>query len=96
MQDDPDNDQARWELGVAEGTSGYSARAVRSILMSMRWGLYSADRMFLLTNVMNACGMKKKARYVFEKAICKLFPSLTHIDEGLRSLNALSPHLLTK
>jgi len=96
VQDDPSNDQAWWELGVSEGISGCHKRAVRSICMSMRGGYYTPDRLFQLVFNLTRIGETNKARFVFEKAVCKLFPSLTHVDEGLRNFNALSPHLHKK
>jgi glycosyltransferase involved in cell wall biosynthesis len=94
--DDPGNDQAWWELGVAEGIMGYFPRAARSILMSFRNGFYTADRMFQLVFALNKIGMKKEADYYFEKAICFLYPNLTHYDEGLRKLPSFDPHLERK
>ena len=96
VRGNPDDDQAWWELGVAEGIIGYYARAARSILMSMRKGYYTSDRLFQLVFNLNKIGMRDKARYAFEKAICKLYPNLTHVEEGLRNLSALSPHLFMK
>lgn len=94
--DDPDDDQAWWELAVAEGIAGLNARAVRSIMMSMRKGYFTADRLFQFVNALKAIGQEKLGRLAFEKAICKLFPSLTHYDPALRSMDALLPHFSKK
>lgn len=96
VADDPGNDQSWWELGVAESICGYFARAVRSYLMSMRDGSYTADRMFQLAHALGRIGNDKERQYVFEKAICKLYPSLTHCEPSLRSLSSLVPHLRKK
>lgn len=94
--DDPDNDQAWWELGVAEGIMGYYPRAVRSMMMSMRKGYYTADRLFQLVHALRKIGLMREAGYYFEKAICKLYPNLTHYEEGLKKLPSFEPHLERK
>ena len=96
VADDPENDQAWWELAVAEGMIGYFPRTVRSILMSMRKGYYTADRLFQLVFALNKMGRGGEAQYYFEKAICKLYPNLTHYEEGLRKLPSFEPHLERK
>lgn len=93
VADDPSNDQAWWELGVSEGIMGYHARAARSIKMSMRKGYTTPDRLFQLVFALNKCGKVKEGSYFFEKAICLLYPNLTHYNVGLRSLASLDPHL---
>lgn len=94
--DDLDNDQAWWELGVAEGIVGYYARAARSIRMSMRRGFYTADRLFQLVHVLNKLGDSVGSRLMFEKAVCKLFPSLTHCEERFKKLEPMEPHFCRK
>ena len=96
VADDPDNDQAWWELAVAEGIMGYYARAARSIRMSMRKGFTTSNRLFQLVHVLNKLGDQKSSRYIFEVAACKLFPNLTHCDPALKKLDPFAPHFCRK
>jgi len=93
VKDNPDDGQAWWELGVAEGICGYPHRAAKSIMKSMEKGFYTADRMFQLVNALKKCKRDKEAALAFEKAICKIYPSLTHCEARLKKLDALIPHL---
>ena len=92
VADDLDNDQAWWELAVAEGIMGYNVRAIRSFRMSMRKGFAPAERLLAFVPVMMKCGDKKASEFLFEKAMCKLSPQLTHLDERLKKFEPLDPH----
>lgn len=81
---DPADDQAWWELAVAEHISGYNERAFKSVLMSFRRGFYVPDRLFFLAAVAKEIGREDARKLAFEKAVCMLFPNLTHFDQGKR------------
>jgi len=80
----PDDDQAWWELAVAEHICGLNDRAFQSVLMSFRRGFYVPDRLFFLAAVAKATGHDDARKIAFEKAICMIFPSLTHVEPKAR------------
>lgn len=84
VRQDPDDCQAWWELAVAEHIAGFNSRAYRSALMSFRRGKPSAERLFFLAAVAKVTGHESCRKIAFEKAVCGLFPSLTHVDLGER------------
>jgi len=96
VKDNPKDIQAWWELGIAEGISGYFARSARSFIKSMETGYYTSSRMFQLASVLKHSGQPKTSNFAFEKAICKLYPNLTHYEDKLKNLSALFPHLAKK
>ena len=77
---DPNDTQAWWELAVTENIAGYKERALRSASMVLRDKVQLPTRLFFIAALCGECGQKTKQGYVFEKAICKLYPNLTHID----------------
>lgn len=90
---EPDHDQAWWELAVSEHISGYNRRALRSCLLSLRKGFYRQDRLFFLSSILKALGNKKAQDLVFEKAVCMIYPNLTHIDPSKKiPLHAPQPY----
>jgi len=84
----PRHGQAWWELAVAEMIQGFRVRASHSIAQAFRYGFGTHHQFFSLARCRNLLGDKKRSRLCFEKGICKLFPSLTHIDPAKQPLNA--------
>ena len=80
----PDDDQAWWELAVAEHILGLNERAYNSVLLSFRKGFYIPERLFFLAAVAKATGHDQARKIAFEKAICMVFPALTHSDPASR------------
>lgn len=80
VRENPNDDQAWWELAVSEAIAGLRTRAAYSIGMSLRKGFTVSKRMFALSRVLRMLNQKQKANFAFEKAICLLYPTLTHID----------------
>lgn len=81
---EPSNDQAWWELAVAEHIIGYHQRALNSCLMSLRKGFYKQERLFFLAAVAKTAGATDLQKKAFEKAVCMIYPSLTHIQPEKR------------
>lgn len=79
---DPDDCKAQWELAVAEHIAGNHKRAYRACLLSLRSGKYGSDRLFFLAAIIKGMGGNKAHRLIFEKAICKVYPNLTHINQA--------------
>jgi len=74
--------QAWWELAVAENICGYKDRALRSASMTLRSPRQSPSRLFFIAALNAECGRKSEQGYIFEKAVCLLYPNLTHIEPG--------------
>lgn len=77
---DPKDCQAQWELAVAEHIAGNHGRAYKACLLSLRNGIYGSDRLYFLAALARAKGGVKEHRLIFEKAVCKTYPNLTHIN----------------
>ncbi|MCK4249107.1 MAG: hypothetical protein KAX15_04945, partial [Candidatus Omnitrophica bacterium] len=77
---DPNDCQAQWELAVAEHIAGNHGRAYKACLLSLRNGIYGSDRLYFLAALARAKGGVKEHRLIFEKAVCKTYPNLTHIN----------------
>ncbi len=80
VRSNPKDLQAWWELAVAENICGYKERALRSASMTLRNKKQSPSRLFFISSLCGALGRETERKYLFEKAICLLFPNLTHID----------------
>lgn len=89
---DPVDDQAWWELGVTAAISGKANLAARAMQMSLRKGFTHPSRLFDLAGVLRKIGEKGLGDFAFEKALCMLFPNLTHIDVGKKPFSGLLPH----
>lgn len=76
----PANNQAWWELAVAENISGYKERALKSAAMTLRNKVQLPTRLFFIAALCRQLGLKDQQKYIFEKAVCELYPNLTHID----------------
>ena len=76
----PKDMQAWWELAVAENICGYRERALRSATITLRNKKQSSSRLFFISALFGICGKKSESDHVFEKAVCLLYPNLTHID----------------
>lgn len=85
----PTHGQAWWELAVAEMIQGLRVRASHSIAQAFRYGFGTQHQFFSLARCRHLLGDSKKSRLSFEKGICKLFPSLTHIDATKKPLGPL-------
>lgn len=76
----PKDLQAWWELAIAENICGYRQRALISATMTLQNKTQAPSRLFFISSLYGLCGAEKKGQYLFEKAICLLYPNLTHID----------------
>lgn len=85
----PRHGQAWWELAVAEMIGGLRVRASHSLAQAFRLGFGTQGQYFALARCQNLLGQNKKSRLAFEKGICMLFPTLTHIDPATKPLGAL-------
>jgi|GEM_PF-1588113 len=80
VRQNPQDLQAWWELAVAENICGYKERALRSANKTLDNKIQSADRLFFISSLNGSCGRNKQRDYLFEKAICLLYPNLTHFN----------------
>ena len=80
VRENPNDNQAWWELAVAENIAGYKERALRSAAMTLRNKVQLPTRLFFIAALCGQLGKKAGQKYIFEKAICELYPNLTHID----------------
>jgi len=80
VQRNPKDLQAWWELAVAENICGYKERALRSASKTLDNKIQSPDRLFFVSALNGSCGRNKQRDYLFEKAICLLYPNLTHFN----------------
>lgn len=78
---DSKDPQAWWELSVAESIIGYRDRAIRSVEKAFELGQPNAQRLLTYYRLLKLQGREKEARLAIEKAICYLFPDLTHVPE---------------
>lgn len=85
----PDNGQAWWERAVAEAILGLRDRAAYSMTRAISLGFTMPGVHWALARVMNFLGDRDMANFVFEKGICKLYPSLTHIDAHNKTYDRL-------
>jgi len=85
----PANGQAWWELSVAESIAGYRLRAVRSLAQAFKLGFGGQGQYTTLSRLLRMLGNAKKADLAFEKAVCCMFPSLTHINPANKRLDTL-------
>ena len=76
----PENLQAWWELAIAENICGYKTRALVSASMTLRNKTQTASRLFFISALCGSGGAEAKGKHLFEKAVCLLYPNLTHID----------------
>lgn len=77
----PKDPQAWWELSVSESIIGYRDRAIRSVEKAFELGQPNAQRLLTYYRLLKIQGHEEKARLALEKAICYLFPALTHHEE---------------
>jgi hypothetical protein len=84
-RENPNDPQAWWELGVSESIAGLRTRAEYSICKSVALGFYDHKRMFTLARLFKMNKNPTMAKIAFEKAMCKLYPSLTHINSNLKT-----------
>jgi len=80
----PKDNQAWWELSVAENICGYKERALRSSSKTLKNEKQSPSRLFFIASLNKECGRNSEHKYIFEKAVCLLYPNLTHIDQAKR------------
>jgi len=85
----PRHGQAWWELAVAEMIQGLRVRASHSIAQAFRCGFGTQQQFFALARCRHLLGDNKRSRLAFEKGICRLFPTLTHIEMPKKSLEAV-------
>jgi hypothetical protein len=85
----PGNGQVWWELAVAESIAGLRYRATRSINKAISLGFSSPNVLSTLARIYRMTGNEKKATLAFEKAVCAIYPNLTHIEPELKPLERL-------
>ena len=85
----PTHGQAWWELAVAEMIHGLRARAAHSIAQAFRYGFGTQHQFFSLARCLHLLGNAQDSRLAFEKGICNLFPTLTHIDPAKKPMGAI-------
>ena len=85
----PWNGQAWWELAVAQAIQGMRAKAAHSLANAFRRGFGAQDQFFLMARLLRMIGQTKQGSYAFEKGVCRLFPSLTHIDIAKKPIEPL-------
>jgi len=81
--------QAWWELAVAEAIAGYRPRAIHSLNKALSLGFSGPPVFITLARCHNMIGNKKKGKLAFEKAICRIFPNLTHANPELKTSRRL-------
>lgn len=90
LRENPNDAQAWWELSVAESIIGYRDRAIRSVEKAFELGQPNAQRMLTYYRLLKIQGHEARARFAIEKAICELFPGLTHFEPGKKA--PIIPH----
>lgn len=85
----PLNGQAWWELAVAQAISAQRSAAAHSLAQAFRLGFGWQHQFFLLARILRILGKQERAKYAFEKGVCKLFPMLTHTDPAKRPIEPL-------
>lgn len=85
----PKKGQAWWELATAEMTSGYRARACRSLANAFRLGFNRTDQYYSIAKCQKLLGNKDLSDLAFEKGVCKQYPALTHIEPDKKPLTKL-------
>lgn len=86
----PRSGQAWWELAVAESIAGFRHRAAHSINKALSFGFSSPSVLSTLARIYRMIGAEKKATFAFEKAVCAIYPNLTHIQPELKPLEKLT------
>ncbi len=89
----PKKGQAHWELATAEMTSGYRARACRSLATAFKLGFNRPDQYFSIAKCQKLLGNKEISDLAFEKGVCKQYPALTHIEPDKKPLGKLVTQL---
>lgn len=85
----PHNGQAWWELAVAQAINAQRYAALQSLAEAFRLGFGAQDQYFLMARLFRMIGRAKEGSFAFEKGVCRLFPSLTHIDPLNKPVGAL-------
>lgn len=91
VKENPQDYQAWYELGVSEAICGLRHRAAYSFGMALKGRKPDSKALFTLSRVYNLLDDKKKGSYCFEKAICTIYPALTHINPDLKAFDSLIP-----
>lgn len=89
VREQPNHGQGWWELAVAESIAGYRHRAIRSINKALSLGFVGQKPLICLARCYNMEGQPEQARLAFEKAVCFIFPNLTHARPELKPLGRL-------
>ena len=85
----PTNGQAWWELAVAQAINAQRFAAAQSLAQAFRLGFGRHGQYFLLARLLRMIGREKEGKFAFEKGVCGLFPSLTHIDPAQKPTEIL-------
>ncbi|MBA7663051.1 hypothetical protein ES703_71084 [subsurface metagenome] len=86
---DPKDPIAWWELSIAEYIEGYTYRALYSLRQALKGHTTNPERYFFYSQIAKKINDHRQGKFAFEKAICLLYPSLTHTDETLREKTIL-------
>ena len=89
VREQPNHGQGWWELAVAESIAGYRYRAIQSIKKALSLGFIGQKPFITLARCYNMEGQPDRAKFAFEKAVCTIFPNLTHADPPRKSLDKL-------
>jgi len=90
VRENPQDDQAWWELGVTETIAGFPYKAIQSMKMSLRKGYTQYKRLFTLSKLYKQTNDHEKYNFCFEKGICKLYPALTHLEPNKKDFSSLN------
>lgn len=89
VMEEPHNPAAWWELAVAEHIVGYWYRSSQHAITAIEMGMTRPNDWFLMWHAYKNLGLMEKARLVYEKILCGLFPALTHKDPNLHTWEAV-------
>jgi len=81
--------QAWWELAVAEAIAGYRHRAIYSLGKALSLGFSGPPVFITLARCYKMIGDARRGKLAFEKAVCRIFPNLTHAAPELRTSGRL-------
>ena len=90
VKEQPNHGQAWWELAVAEAVAGFRYRAIASINKAISLGFIQQKTLITLARCYNMIGNPDKGRLAFEKAICSIWPNLTHTRHEFKTYEKLT------
>jgi len=87
---EPNNLHAWYEAGVTFAIAGLRKKALFCMIKSMERGQTDHNRLLVIARLYDFLKMPEMRRLAFSKAVCRLFPELTHIDASKRPLGMLT------